>query len=51
VRRYLFASLTDIQTASGKKLEKHRLLATEESIAACKEFIGSLNLMTADNGE
>ncbi|KAG0044609.1 ATP-dependent DNA helicase II subunit 2 [Gryganskiella cystojenkinii] len=51
VRRYLFSSLTDIRTASGKKLDKHRLLATEESIAACKEFIGAMDLMQADHGE
>ncbi|KAF9433138.1 ATP-dependent DNA helicase II subunit 2 [Entomortierella beljakovae] len=50
-RRYLFASLDDIQTASGKKLEKHKLLATPESIEACKEFIAAMDLMTADGGE
>lgn len=47
----MFASLTDVRTATGKKLEKHRLLATEESISACKEFIASLDLMKADDGE
>ncbi|KAG0292960.1 ATP-dependent DNA helicase II subunit 2 [Dissophora globulifera] len=51
IRRYLFASLDDIQTASGKKLEKHRLLATPESIDACKEFISAMDLMTANGGE
>ncbi|KAI8605465.1 SPOC like C-terminal domain-containing protein [Dissophora ornata] len=51
IRRYLFSSLDDIQTASGKKLEKHRLLATPESIEACKEFIAAMDLMTADEGE
>ncbi|KAK3813022.1 MAG: SPOC like C-terminal domain-containing protein [Benniella sp.] len=51
IRRYLFASLDDIHTASGKKLEKHRLLATQESVDACKEFISAMDLMTADGGE
>ncbi|KAF9917084.1 ATP-dependent DNA helicase II subunit 2 [Lobosporangium transversale] len=51
IRRYLFASLDDIQTASGKKLEKHRLLATPESIEACKEFINAMDLMSADGEE
>ncbi|KAF8985542.1 ATP-dependent DNA helicase II subunit 2 [Entomortierella lignicola] len=51
IRRYLFASLDDIHTASGKKLEKHRLLATPESIEACREFISAMDLMTADDGE
>ncbi|KAI7815728.1 SPOC like C-terminal domain-containing protein, partial [Gamsiella multidivaricata] len=51
VRRYLFASLDDIQTTNGKKLDKHRLLATPESIEACREFISAMDLMTADDGE
>ncbi|KAF9160674.1 ATP-dependent DNA helicase II subunit 2 [Mortierella sp. AD011] len=51
IRRYLFASLDDIHTASGKKLEKHRLLATPESIEACREFVNAMDLMTADDGD
>ncbi|KAF9116447.1 ATP-dependent DNA helicase II subunit 2 [Mortierella sp. AM989] len=51
IRRYLFASLDDIHTASGKKLEKHRLLATPESIEACRRFISAMDLMDADRGE
>ncbi|KAF9361439.1 ATP-dependent DNA helicase II subunit 2 [Mortierella sp. AD094] len=51
IRRYLFASLDDIHTASGKKLEKHRLLATPESIEACREFVSAMDLMTADDGD
>ncbi|KAG0239695.1 SPOC like C-terminal domain-containing protein [Mortierella sp. GBAus27b] len=51
IRRYLFTSLEDIQSSSGKKLEKHRLLATPESVEACMEFISAMDLMTADGGE
>ncbi|KAF9577088.1 X-ray repair cross-complementing protein 5, partial [Lunasporangiospora selenospora] len=51
VRRYLFSSLDDIQTATGKKLEKHRLLATPDMVSACKDFIDSMDLMTAEGGE
>ncbi|KAF9986533.1 ATP-dependent DNA helicase II subunit 2 [Mortierella antarctica] len=51
IRRYVFASLSDIQTASGKKVEKHKLLATPESIEACKEFIGALNLKPSEEEE
>ncbi|KAI1311554.1 ATP-dependent DNA helicase II subunit 2 [Mortierella claussenii] len=51
IRRFLFTSLDDIQTSSGKKLDKHRLLATPESIEACKEFIAAMDLMAADGGE
>ncbi|KAG0206088.1 ATP-dependent DNA helicase II subunit 2 [Mortierella sp. GBA30] len=51
IRRYVFASLSDVQTASGKKLEKHRLLATPESIDACKEFIDALNLKPSKDEE
>ncbi|KAF9276786.1 X-ray repair cross-complementing protein 5 [Mortierella alpina] len=51
IRRYVFASLSDIQTASGKKVEKHKLLATPESIEACKEFISALNLKPSEEEE
>ncbi|KAF9103343.1 ATP-dependent DNA helicase II subunit 2 [Mortierella sp. GBA35] len=52
IRRHVFASLTDIETVSGKKLEKHRLLATQEMIDNTKEFINALDLMNLnDEGE
>ncbi|KAG0258959.1 ATP-dependent DNA helicase II subunit 2 [Mortierella polycephala] len=51
VRRYLFSSLDKIQTSNGQTLEKHRLLATPESVEACKEFISAMDLMTANEGE
>ncbi|KAF9911035.1 ATP-dependent DNA helicase II subunit 2 [Linnemannia zychae] len=51
IRRHVFASLTDIETVSGKKLEKHRLLATQEMIDNTKEFINALDLMNINDGE
>ncbi|KAF9426362.1 ATP-dependent DNA helicase II subunit 2 [Podila epigama] len=51
IRQYLFASLTNLETATGKKIEKHRLLATPDMISAAKSFINALDLMTANNGE
>ncbi|KAF9934994.1 ATP-dependent DNA helicase II subunit 2 [Linnemannia zychae] len=50
IRRHVFASLTDIETVSGKKLEKHRLLATGEMIDNTKEFINALDLMNINDG-
>ncbi|KAG0330003.1 ATP-dependent DNA helicase II subunit 2 [Podila humilis] len=51
IRQYFFTSLTDIKSATGKNIEKHRLLATPEMITAAKDFIGALDLMNADHGE
>ncbi|KAF9382159.1 ATP-dependent DNA helicase II subunit 2 [Podila verticillata] len=51
VRQYFFTSLTDVKSASGKKLEKHRLLATPDMISAAKDFVNALDLMTAEDGE
>ncbi|KAF9545822.1 ATP-dependent DNA helicase II subunit 2 [Mortierella hygrophila] len=51
IRRHVFSSLTDIETVTGKKLEKHRLLATKEMIDNTKEFINALDLMNINDGE
>jgi len=51
VRQYFFTSLTDVKSTSGKKLEKHRLLATPDMISAAKGFINALDLMTVEDGE
>ncbi|KAF8944812.1 ATP-dependent DNA helicase II subunit 2 [Haplosporangium gracile] len=51
IRRHMFSSLTDIETVTGKKLEKHKLLATQEMIDNTKEFINALDLMNINDGE
>lgn len=51
VRQFFFTSLTEVKSASGKKLEKHRLLATPEMVSAAKDFVNALDLMTAEDGE
>ncbi|KAG0352474.1 X-ray repair cross-complementing protein 5, partial [Podila minutissima] len=51
VRQFFFTSLTEVKSASGKTLEKHRLLATPEMVSAAKDFLNALDLMTAEDGE
>ncbi|KAG0233556.1 ATP-dependent DNA helicase II subunit 2 [Actinomortierella wolfii] len=45
VRRFLFASLENIRTVTGKKLEKHRLLATDEDKEVMRKFVSAMDLM------
>ncbi|KAG0270161.1 ATP-dependent DNA helicase II subunit 2 [Actinomortierella ambigua] len=48
VRRFGFASLENIRTVTGKKLEKHRLLATDEDKEVMRKFVTAMDLMGSD---
>ncbi|KAF9979160.1 ATP-dependent DNA helicase II subunit 2 [Actinomortierella ambigua] len=51
VRRFGFASLENIRTVTGKKLEKHRLLATDEDKEAMRKFVEAMDLMGGQREE
>ena len=46
VRQYKFAPLDTVKTISGKKLDKHRFIPSEELQEAMNDYVDSMDILT-----